>query len=155
MYPSNRRRPAVAATLIGTVMTATAVGCTAPDQTTTNPDDPTPVWGSSSSTNAPTTTSVAPPAPADFVVGVVITEQKCFGSAGCNYRYTINPQYVSAKPLPEKTTVVFTVAGGEQDQIGNFTIDKDGTATFDRETSISGPANADLNATVTQVIPGR
>lgn len=85
---------------------------------------------------------------------MIITEQKCFGSAGCNYRYTISPQYVSAKPLPDKTTVVFTVTEGEQDQIGNFTIDSDGTAAFDRETSISGPENANLRATVTQVIPG-
>jgi hypothetical protein len=85
-----------------------------------------------------------PSVAADFVVGVIITEQKCFGSAGCSYRYTINPQYISAKPLPDKTTVVFTVTGGEQDQVGNFTIDGDGTATFDRETSISGPEAADL-----------
>lgn len=86
---------------------------------------------------------------------MIITEQKCFGSAGCNYRYTINPQYVGAQPLPDKTTVVFNVTGGEQDQIGNFTIDKDGLATFDRETSISGPESPDLEATVMQVIPGR
>lgn len=59
------------------------------------------------------------------------------------------------RPLPPKTTVIFTVTGGEQDQIGNFTIDADGVATFDRETSISGPEGADLRATVTQVIPDR
>ena len=86
---------------------------------------------------------------------MIITEQKCFGSAGCNYRYTINPQYVGTQPLPDKTTVVFNVTGGEQDQIGNFTIGKNGLVTFDRETSISGPESADLEATVTQVIPGR
>ncbi|WP_235682961.1 hypothetical protein [Mycolicibacterium alvei] len=86
---------------------------------------------------------------------MVVTEQKCYGSAGCNYRYTINPQYVSPKPLPEKTTVVFKVTGGDQDQVGNFTIDADGTATFDRETGISGPEGADLQATVTQILPGR
>jgi hypothetical protein len=105
---------------------------------------------------SPTRSSAAaPPTPADFLVGVVITEQKCFGSAGCNYRYTINPQYVSAKSLPEKTTVVFTVTGGEQDQVGNFSIDANGTATFDRDTTISGEENANLQATVTQVILGR
>ncbi|MCW2688010.1 MAG: hypothetical protein JWR37_2900, partial [Mycobacterium sp.] len=42
-----------------------------------------------------------------------------------------------------------------QDQVGNFTVDKDGTATFDRQPSISGREGADLRATVTQVIPGR
>lgn len=97
----------------------------------------------------------SPPTAADFVVGVVVTQQKCYGSAGCNYRYTINPQYISAKPLPDKTTVIFKVTGGDQDQVGNFTIDADGTATFDRETGISGPEGADLRASVTQVLPGR
>lgn len=51
--------------------------------------------------------------------------------------------------------MIFTVAGGDQDQVGNFTIDADGTATFDRETGISGPEGANLHATVTQILPGR
>jgi hypothetical protein len=133
--------------MIGAALAATTVSCVPPDKTTTNPNG-------SSSTAVPTPTAT-PPVPADFVVGVIITEQKCFGSAGCNYRYTINPQYISAKPLPDKTTVVFTVTGGDQDQIGNFTIDTAGIATFDRGTMISGPEGADLRATVTQVSPGR
>jgi hypothetical protein len=137
----------LAVTMIGAALAATIVSCVPPDKTTTNPNG-------SSSTAVPTPTAT-PPVPADFVVGVIITEQKCFGSAGCNYRYTINPQYISAKPLPDKTTVVFTVTGGDQDQIGNFTIDTDGMATFDSETMISGPEGADLRATVTQVISGR
>jgi hypothetical protein len=147
-------RKALATTAIAAALGAALVGCLAPDKTT-SPTGSTPAWGSASSTVAPTTTTAAPPVAADFVVGVVITEQKCFGSAGCTYHYTINPQYMSAKPLPDKTTVVFTVTGGEQDQIGNFTIDSDGTATFDRETTISGSEGADLRATVTQVIAGR
>jgi hypothetical protein len=141
--------------MFSVVLAATVAGCVAPDATTRSRNGSTPALGSASSVPAPSTTTVAPPVAADFVVGVIITEQKCFGSAGCSYHYTINPQYISAKPLPEKTTVVFTVTGGEQDQVGNFTIDQDGTATFDRETSISGSEGADLRATVTQVIPGR
>ncbi|MGX9672049.1 hypothetical protein [Mycobacterium sp. HM-7] len=84
-----------------------------------------------------------------------MTDQKCFGSAGCNYRYTIDPHYTGTVPLPTKTTVVFKVTGGDQSQIGNFTIDSSGTATFDRETGISGPEGADLQAVVTQIIGGR
>ena len=61
----------------------------------------------------------------------------------------------SAKSLPDKTTVISTVTGGDQEQVGNFTIAADGTAAFDRETSISGQEDASLKATVTQVIPGR
>src|SRR3954470_5562488 len=121
--------------MIGVVLAATVVGCVGPDTTTRNRNGSTPALGSAPYAPAPSTATVAPPVAADFVVGVIITEQKCFGSAGCSYHYTINPQYISAKPLPEKTTVIFNVTGGEQDQVGNFTIDQDGTATFDRETS--------------------
>ncbi len=136
------------------ILAAELSGCAAPDQvrSSTGSNNPLPAWS-----EEPTSSSaaVAAPTPADFVVGVIITEQKCFGSADCNYRYTINPQYISAKPLPDKTTAIYTVTGGEQDQIGNFTIDADGTATFGRESRISGEENAKLQATVTQVIPGR
>lgn len=145
-------RNTLALLLLGAAVTL--AGCVSPDRASTNPAD-TPRWNtglSSSSTPSPT---ASPPTAADFAVGVVVTEQKCYGSAGCNYRYTINPQYLSAKPLPDKTTVIFNVTGGDQDQVGNFTIDADGTATFDRETGISGPEGADLRATVTQVLPGR
>lgn len=128
-----------------------AAGCMPPDRTSANIHSAV----STAPSSATPIPRAAPPVPADFIIGVIVTEQKCFGTAGCNYRYTINPQYVSAKPLPDKTTVVFKVTGGDQDQIGNFSIDADGTATFDRETGISGPEGADLRATVTQVVPGR
>lgn len=148
----NKHRITLALCIFGT--TLALAGCVSPDRVSTNPTD-TPKWGaglSSSSTPSPAAPS---PTAADFVIGVVVTQQKCYGSAGCNYRYTINPQYISAKPLPDKTTVVFKVTGGDQDQVGNFTIDADGTATFDRETGITGPEGADLQATVTQILPGR
>ncbi|MBU9764634.1 hypothetical protein FR943_12340 [Mycobacterium sp. TNTM28] len=135
---------------VGTALLLT--GCVSPDRVSAKPSDA-PVWAGLSSTSTPS--AVLPPTTADFDVDVIITEQKCFGSAGCSYQYTINPRYTGAKPLPDKTTVVFTVTGGEQDQIGNFTIAADGTATFDRETSIDGPEGADLQATVTQVLAGR
>jgi hypothetical protein len=70
--------------------------------------------------------------------------RSAFGSAGCYYRYTIDPRHLGHQ-----------TAGGDQDQIGNFTIDRDGTATFDKETSISGPEGADLRATVSRVMSSR
>jgi len=121
---------------VGTLLSAVTVGCT-PVTTTNSHSGSTPVFGNTSVATPPSTAKVAPTVPADFVVGVIVTEKKCFGSAGCNIRYTIDPQYLSAKPLPDKTTIIFTVSGGDQDQVGNFTIDRSGTATFDRETSIS------------------
>lgn len=144
-------RIALSTIVIAPAFVALATGCMAPEKSTSGSS----FAAGSSAVKTSTRSKAAPPTPADFIVGVIITEQKCFGSAGCNYQYTINPQYISTKPLPDKTTVVFTVTGGDQDQVGNFTIDANGTATFDRETSISGQENANLKATVTQVIPGR
>jgi hypothetical protein len=103
---------------------------------------------------APTSTAaVASPRPEDFVIPVIVTSEHCFGSAGCNYKYTINPQYISSNPLPDKTTVVFSVTGGDEDQVGSSTIDKKGTATFQRESSLQGQEGAQLTAKATQVLP--
>lgn len=146
------QRNALALLMLGTA--PTLAGCVSPDRVSMNPAD-TPKWDAGISSSSTPSVAALPPTTADFTVGVVVTEQKCFGSAGCIYRYTINPQYLSAKPLPDETTVIFKVTGGDQDQVGNFTIDGDGTATFDRETTIDGPEGADLQATVTQVLPGR
>ena len=137
--------------VIAPALVALATGCAATEKATSGSS----LAAGSSAVTTPTKTKAAPPTPADFIVGVIITEQKCFGSAGCSFHYTINPQYISAKPLPDKTTVIYTVTGGDQDQVGNFTIDAHGTATFDREESIDGQEGAVLKATVTQVIPGR
>lgn len=144
----NAARTAVIAPILAIGLT----GCVPEEVTASSPGSPALGWSSSTTPARPV---AGPPTASDFVVGVIVTEQKCFGSAGCNFIYTINPQYISTKPLPEKTTVVYTVTGGDQDQVGNFTIDSNGTATFDRGTSISGQEYADLQATVTQVIPGR
>lgn len=148
------KHTAMKAALVAPILVAGLSGCAGSNQaTSTQSSNPASAWSEASTTSS--TPATAPPSPSDFIVGVIVTEQRCFGSAGCNYRYTINPQYISTQPLPDKTTVVFTVTGGEQDQVGNFTIDADGTATFDRETRISGEENANLQATVTQVIPGQ
>ncbi|OLO99867.1 hypothetical protein BVU76_23595 [Mycolicibacterium porcinum] len=147
-----RKRNALTLLMLGVALTL--AGCVSPDRVSTNPAE-TPTWDAGLTSSSTPSPAALPPTAADFVIGVVVTEQKCFGSAGCIYHYTVNPQYLSAKPLPDKTTVIFKVTGGDQDQIGNFTIDGDGTATFDRETVIDGPEGADLQATVTQVLPGR
>ncbi|WBP94048.1 hypothetical protein O6072_20305 [Mycolicibacterium neoaurum] len=129
------RYNAAKAAVIAPILAIGLTGCVPEEVTASSTGSPASGWSSSTTPARP---AAAPPTTADFVVGVIVTEQKCFGSAGCNFNYTINPQYISTKPLPEKTTVVYTVTGGDQDQVGNFTIDSNRTATFDRETSISG-----------------
>ncbi|GCA98519.1 hypothetical protein NCCNTM_21540 [Mycolicibacterium sp. NCC-Tsukiji] len=135
------------------IAAAWCAGC-AP-QVSTDTRGATPSIVGSTSDTSDSVSEVASPRPGDFRVDVLVTEQKCFGSAGCSYHYTIDPHYTGTAALPTKTTVVFKVTGGDQTQIGNFSIDKNGTATFDRETTIDGPEGANLQATVTQVIGGR
>jgi hypothetical protein len=65
------------------------------------------------------------------------------------------PTAVADPPTAADLIISVIVTGGDQDQVGNFTIDKDGMATFDRETMISAPDGANLQAVVTSVLPGR
>ena len=96
---------ALKAVLVAPFLAAGLSGYVAPDQATSTRSS-----GSAASwpevTTTPPTPVAAPPTAADFIIEVIVTEQKCFGSAGCNYRYTVNQQYISAQSLPEKTTVV-------------------------------------------------
>jgi hypothetical protein len=107
-----------------------------------------------------TTSSVAatpdlpPPVATDFAVDVAITEQKCFGSAGCNYKLSINPRYVGTRGLSDnsKYLVTYEILGGEDPQTGNFRID--GTnIRWDQEKSMQGDQGATFTAKVTQILP--
>lgn len=91
----------------------------------------------------------------DFRVDLTIVGQECFGTAGCNVTYTIDPTYRTG-PLSDldgrNLRIVYEVTGGEQPQIGNFT--SDGSTIWMPETmmiSTSAPG-AELAAHVTKVI---
>lgn len=76
----------------------------------------------------------ATPTPADFKVTVKILERECFGSAGCNLSYRIDPQY-SGAPLDPSVTwlVTYEVHGVEDGPIINtFEVTGD-QASFDSE----------------------
>lgn len=62
--------------------------------------------------------------PGQFTVGVTILRKKCFGSAGCNVTYRIEPSYVGQERIPKSGTVEVTykVTGGESEAINTFTI---------------------------------
>ena len=75
----------------------------------------------------PYPTSVQPavvyPTPDQINIDVIVVEQQCFGSAGCNVTYRIEPTYIGREPLTnESFTVVYTVNGGDDRQMGNFTV---------------------------------
>lgn len=106
-----------------------------------------------SASAAPTTTTApaVAPTPADFRVDVVVTEQKCFGSAGCNYRLNVSPLQISATDITGKWTVVYEITGGDDPQTGNFTVDGD-QIRWDDEKRIQGSAGALFTARVTGVV---
>jgi hypothetical protein len=61
------------------------------------------------------------PSSKDVTVGLKILSNHCFGSAGCNVTYRIDPK--TSVPCIPACTVTYDVVGGEQPQSGNFTID--------------------------------
>jgi hypothetical protein len=83
---------------------------------------------------------IALPTPEDFTIDVKILEKQCFGSAGCNVVYQIDPTYTGATPLTGRTlTVVYEVTGSEYGpQINNFQVNADGSASVDSTEHRSG-----------------
>ena len=101
-------------------------------------------------------TAAAPPprvpTPAEFQLGVVVTDQDCSGGDRCLYRYRVEPKYRGAHPLPDnQITVTYRVSGGHQPQTGDFTV-QGGQARVLQDVPIEGPPGAHLQASVTQVV---
>jgi len=92
------------------------------------------------------------PTPAEFQIGVVVTDQNCSTPNGCLYRYRIEPKYLGLHPLPDKEIkVVYEVKGGHQPQVGDFTV-RAGQARVLQDVPLEGPPNARLEASVTQIV---
>lgn len=111
-----------------------------------------------SASPAQTTPPYTPPPfraePSDFVVDVHVLEKKCFGSAGCNVTYQIEPLYKGVTPLPSsgETTVTYEVKGAEDQIINTFTI-RGTQVTFDSEERTQTKRSGDeLTAEATRVV---
>lgn len=98
---------------------------------------------------------VALPEPEDIRIDIKILEKTCFGSAGCNITFRIDPSYVGAVSVPEDVTieVIYEVLGGEDGpQINTFTV-TGGTAEFEPEEFLStSSSSAKITARATEVI---
>jgi hypothetical protein len=79
------------------------------------------------------------PAASDFIIDVKVLKKACFGSAGCNATYQIDPTYIGTSPLAKQTfTVIYDVSGGEDGpQINNFTVNGESSISFRRQEFIS------------------
>jgi hypothetical protein len=131
----------------------------APTPTTTQPTTTQPTSEPTTSEPEPTTETPTPePTFAgtadDFKIAVKILRKKCFGSAGCNVTYRINPQYVGVADFPDDGTVevTYVVKGLEDgDAVNTFTIEGD-QASFDSEEDGSiASSKAKLTAKATDV----
>lgn len=92
------------------------------------------------------------PTPAEFQVGVVVTDQNCSQPNGCVYKYRIEPKYIGLHPLPDtEIKVIYQVTGGHQPQIGDFTV-QGGQARVLQDVPLEGPPGARLQAAVTQIV---
>jgi hypothetical protein len=83
-------------------------------------------------------------------------KKQCFGTAGCNITYHINPEYVGSTPISGRSlTVIYEVTGDESaPQINNFTVSGDGTATFPKnEFASTSSSGVTLTAKATSVSP--
>lgn len=104
---------------------------------------------------APRSTLAAPtpamPTPAEFQIGIIVTEQNCDGPKGCLYRYRVEPKYLGLHPLPDtEITVSYRVIGGHQPQDGDFTV-AGGQARVLQDVPLEGPPGAHLEAAVTKI----
>lgn len=90
---------------------------------------------------------------ADFVIKLRIKSKQCFGSAGCNLTFQIDPKYNGLADLSKGSwDVTYVVRGGEDGpQINTFTI-RNGRASFDSVEDISTSwSGAKLTAKATSV----
>lgn len=136
---------------IGGVGISSAGSSGKPSATTANP----PAAGSEP---APEQTTAEPaadytPKPSDFSIKIKTVKQECFGSAGCNVTFRIDPTYNGPAFASDKSfTVSYKITGGEDPKISSFTVDGD-QMHYDSEEMISTPSSSTvLKAKATQVL---
>lgn len=133
-----------AAVIAGTALAALAGCSAAPTRPAASPD-PTPT--------ADQTVTYTPKVD-DWTISVKTLKKECFGSAGCNVTYRINPAYIgpaTARPDTGVIEVTYQVTGGEDPQINTFTANRTQTSVAAEENLSTSSAAAILDATVTDV----
>jgi len=94
------------------------------------------------------------PKPADFKLTIKVLSKQCFGSAGCNVTFRIDPNYTGPTiPDDRAYQVIYAVRGGEDGtQTNSFTM-TGMNAQYDSEEILSTKSSrAKLTAKVTEVL---
>lgn len=106
--------------------------------------------------SAPATTAAYVPQPTDFTVVVDVLKRECFGSAGCDITYRVQPTYHGPTlDQSQQYTVTYQLTGAQDGaSVGSFTL-QGGTAEVEQEDIAQTPNSATkLTAQVTQVLAG-
>lgn len=131
-------------------------GCSAPATTPGASTPTTPVTTASSTptpTATPTPTPIIPTAVNLFTITVDVMEKKCFGSAGCNITYRIQPSYEGAFPLPDsgQYEITYEVASDEETVTNTFTMTGTQANLASKERIQTKKSTSKLEGTVTKV----
>jgi hypothetical protein len=89
----------------------------------------------------------------DFEIDIKILSEQCFGSAGCNVEFRIDPLFVGSGPLPDEGVieVTYEVEGLEDSHINTFTIEGDTAEYESEEFGSTTSASVNLRAKVIDV----
>jgi TIR domain len=130
-----------------------AIALALPDSTV-KPDKPGKPQFAQIADDATGLAAVVYPAPDQIKIEVIVVEQKCFGSTGCRVTYRIKPTYIGPEPMANSSfTVVYTINGGDDPEIGNFTVSNG--VVHSREDFINTPPNPTITAVATRVLPAQ
>jgi hypothetical protein len=100
-----------------------------------------------------TTTEAALPQPSDFTLNVIELSRDCFGSAGCNITYRINPVHTGSGSLDGQSfTLIYQVEGGDNPKTGNIKV-VNGKFNTEQDFISTSSSSAQITATVTQIVP--
>ncbi|WP_436698942.1 hypothetical protein [Nocardioides sp. BYT-33-1] len=166
--PSRRSRPLLLVNLglvaiIASIALGFAIGrSTAPDadsssetRSTKASDDVSDYWAAKEADSEPEEAEepTLDLGPDDFQLKVKIVEKQCFGSAGCNIQYKVEPIYAGELAEIEDALfdITFRVTGDESGpQLGTLTLDGGSYDVETRSASTSG-SGVKLKASVTEV----
>lgn len=123
---------------------------TAPSSDSTNA---TASSSASPGTSSPAAIAKKPLVAEDFTVGISVLKKSCFGSAGCNVTYAVEPGYTGrASDLAgRKMRVVYEISGAEDSEVGFFNMTGTSASLRDSYTISTASSDSVLIATVTSV----
>lgn len=107
-------------------------------------------------TSAPAATANAAyiPLVSDFTITVDVLSKQCFGSAGCNLTYRVQPSYHGpALDLGQQYTVTYQINGTQDGaQVASFTMQGTSAQVQQQETAQTASSGTQLTAQVTNVL---